>query len=170
MTVTSGERSTPEAKLRESCAAQYAFALLPCVKNVTLLSEVNMTIATQESKQVVEGFWAAMQTNDFKSAGRFLHDDYVLEWPQSGERIRGRENFAAVNEHYPAHGRWEFAVQRIIAEGDEVTSDVSVTDGVITGRAITFSTLRDGKIVHQIEFWPDPFEPAAWRAQWIEKM
>ena len=125
---------------------------------------------TQDSKQIVEGFWAAMQTNDFKAAGEFLHDDYILEWPQSGERIRGRANFVAVNEHYPAHRRWEFTVHRIIAEGDEVVSDVGVTDSAITGRAITFSTLHTGKILRQIEFWPDPFEPAAWRAGWVEKI
>lgn len=125
---------------------------------------------TQESKQVVERFWAAMQTNDFKSAGEYLHDDYILEWPQSGERIRGRANFVAVNENYPAHGRWEFTVHRIIAEGDEVVSDVGVTDGEIAGRAITFSTVRAGKIVRQTEFWPDPFGPPAWRAGWVEKI
>lgn len=125
---------------------------------------------TQESKQIVEGFWAAMQTNDFKAAGDFLHDDYVLEWPQSGERIRGRANFVAVNEHYPAHGRWEFTIHHIIAEGGEVVSDVSVTDGAITGRVITFSSVRAGKILLQTEFWPDRFAPAAWRAEWVEKI
>ncbi|HJR78494.1 MAG TPA: nuclear transport factor 2 family protein [Anaerolineales bacterium] len=128
-----------------------------------------MTDIEQESRRIVEGFWAAMQTNDFKAAGEFLHDQYVLEWPQSGERIRGRANFVSINENYPAHGRWEFRVQRIIAEGNQVVSDVGVTDGTITGRAITFSTVRDGKIVHQTEFWPDPFEPAAWRAKWVDK-
>lgn len=110
-----------------------------------------------------------MQTNDFKSAGEFLHDDYVLEWPQSGEKIRGRAAFVAVNENYPAQGRWEFTIHQIIAEGEEVVSDVGVTDGVVTGRAITFSIIQNGKIIHQTEFWPDPFEPPAWRAEWIEK-
>jgi len=128
-----------------------------------------MSNPIQDNKQVIRDFWAAMQTNDFQAAGEFLHDDYVLEWPQSGERIRGRANFVAINTNYPAHGRWEFTVHRIIAEGDEVVSDVGVTDGVITGRAITFSTVRDGKIIRQIEFWPDPFEPPAWRAGWVEK-
>ena len=124
----------------------------------------------QDSKQIVERFWAAMQTNDFKAVGEFLHDDFILEWPQSGERIRGRTNFVAINEHYPAHGRWEITIHRIIGEGDEVVSDVGVTDGAIIGRAITFSTIRDGKILHQTEFWPDPYEPAAWRAGWVEKI
>ena len=129
-----------------------------------------MTTNTETSKQIVEGFWAAMQTNDFKAVGEWLHEDYLLEWPQSGERIHGRANFVAINEKYPAHGRWEFTVHRILAEGDEVVSDVEATDGAITGRAITFSTIRDGKIVHQIEFWPDPFEPPAWRTQWVDKI
>ena len=129
-----------------------------------------MASTIQDSKQVVERFWEAMQTNDFKAAGYFLHSDYILEWPQSGERIRGRANFVAINENYPAHGRWEFTIHRILAEGDEVVSDVSVTDSVVTGRAITFSTIRDGKIFRQTEFWPDPFEPADWRVQWVEKI
>ena len=129
-----------------------------------------MSVNPEESKQVVERFWATMQTNDFKAAGELLHDDYTLEWPQSRERIRGRANFIAVNENYPAHGRWKFTIHRILAEGNEVVSDVDVTDGVIAARVITFSTIQEGKILHQTEFWPDPFEPAEWRAQWIERV
>ena len=126
-------------------------------------------MSKEEVKQIIEQFWTAMQANDFKAAAAFLHDEYILEWPQSSEQIRGRENFVAVNENYPAHGRWDFTVHRILADGDQVVSDVSVTDGVIRGRAITFSTIRDGKIVYQLEFWPDPFDAPAWRANWVEK-
>jgi ketosteroid isomerase-like protein len=124
---------------------------------------------TSDSKQIVQAFWTAMQTNDFQAAGQLLHDDYILDWPQSAERIRGRMNFVAVNENYPAHGRWQFTIHRIIAEGNEAVSDVEVTDGTITARAITFSTVQDGKIIRQIEFWPDAFEAPAWRARWVER-
>ena len=110
-----------------------------------------------------------MQTNDFRLASKFLHDNYILDWPQSGERVLGPANFVAINEHYPAQGRWEFTVHALIAEGNQVVSDVTVTDGTITGRAITFSTIQDGTILRQTEFWPDPFEPPGWRALWAEK-
>ena len=129
-----------------------------------------MTSADNSSKQIVEQFWTTMGSNDFRAAGELLHDEYVLEWPQSGERIRGRANFVAVNEHYPAAGRWHFTLQRVIAEGDAVVTEITVTDGMIKARAITFSTVREGKIAHQTEYWPDPFEPAAWRTQWVEHM
>jgi ketosteroid isomerase-like protein len=119
-------------------------------------------------KQIVQQFWNAMMTNDFYAAAQLLHDDFVLEWHQSGERIRGRENFAKINSAYPASGRWRFTIHALIAEGDTVVSDVSVTDGVRQDRVITFSTIRDGKIWKQIEFWPEAFKAPAWRATWVE--
>src|ERR1041384_119771 len=118
-----------------------------------------MANGSQNPKQIVQEFWEAMQANDFHAAAEFFHDDYILEWPQSGERIRGRANFVAINENYPAHGRWEFTIYRMLVEDNNVVSDVGVTDGVITGRVITFSTIQNGKILRQLEFWPDPFEP-----------
>jgi limonene-1,2-epoxide hydrolase len=122
------------------------------------------------NKQVLEIFWATMATNDFHAVAQLLHDDYILEWPQSGERICGRDNFSAVNTFYPAEGKWTFKINHIAADGDLVVTDVSVSDGKRQDRAITFSTIRDGKIWKQVEFWPEAFEAPAWRAQWVEKI
>lgn len=122
------------------------------------------------SHEVVQAFWEAMQRNDFRAAGDLLADDYLLEWPQSGERVRGRANFVAVNAEYPAVGRWHFAINHVVTEGELVVTDVSVRDeGSTCGRVITFSTVRAGQIARQVEFWPDPFAPAEWRAQWVER-
>ena len=121
-------------------------------------------------KQILENFWEMMNTNDFYAVAELLHDEYVLEWPQSGERIRGREHFAALNACYPTRGKWQFTVNQILAEGDRVVTDVTVTDGARTDRAITFSTVRDGKIWKQVEFWPEPFEAPAWRMRWVERI
>lgn len=127
-------------------------------------------MTSEENRRIVEQFWAAMNTNDFRAAVEWLHDDYVLDWPQSGERVRGRTNFAAINENYPAAGRWQFTIHRLIADEYCVATDVSVTDGLIQARVITFSEIRDGRIVRQTEYWPDPFEAATWRAQWAERV
>ena len=115
------------------------------------------------SKETVRAFWQAMATNDFHRAAEWLHDEFVLEWPQSGERITGPKMFAAMNTAYPSHGAWQFTIHQLLEEGDVVVSDVSVTDGVQKGRAITFSTIENGKIRYQREFWPDPFPAPAWR-------
>ncbi|MFN8413518.1 MAG: nuclear transport factor 2 family protein [Anaerolineales bacterium] len=120
-------------------------------------------------KKILETFWKTMETNDFYAASQLLHDDYLLEWPQSGERIRGRDHFAAMNSFYPTEGTWHFTINHIVAENDLVVTDVSVTDGTVHDRCITFSTVRDGKIWKQIEFWPDSFEAPEWRAKWVER-
>ena len=107
-----------------------------------------------------------MNTNDFRAAGRLLSESYVLEYPQSGETFYGRENFARINEHYPANGLWQFTVHQLVAESSEVVTDVSVTDSVIGARVITFSTVEDGFIARQREFWPEPFDAPEWRRAW----
>ena len=127
-----------------------------------------MTDSAQRAVEVVREYWARMETNDFRHAAEMLAEDFVLDWPQSRERIRGREDFARVNEEYPAHGRWEFTVHRIVGDDEVAVSDVSVTDGVIAARAITFSTVRDGLIMHQTEFWPDPYPAPENRKHLVE--
>ena len=122
-----------------------------------------------DNKKLLEHFWDLMRTNDFYTAAELFHDEFMLEWPQSGERIRGRENFAVLNSAFPAEGRWHFTINQIVAEGDMVVTDVTVTDGKRTDRAITFSTIKEGKIWKQVEFWPEPFDAPEWRAQWVEK-
>lgn len=124
----------------------------------------------KKPKEIIELFWLAMQGNDFYKASELLHDDFILEWHQSGERIRGRENFAKLNTAYPTQGLWHFTINSIVTEGDLVVSDVSVTDGIRNDRVITFSTVRDGRIWKQVEFWPEPFESPEWRAPWVEKI
>ena len=122
----------------------------------------------QASASVVREFWRLMATNDFHSVKAVLADDFVLDWPQSGERIVGPENFAVVNAEYPTEGVWSFAIRRLVAQGPEVVTHVEVTDGKQSGEAISFFHLSGGKIQSIVEYWPDPFEPAANRKHLVE--
>jgi hypothetical protein len=122
------------------------------------------------NRQVLENFWGTMATNDFHAAAQLLHEESTLDWPQSGERIRGRNHFALINTHHPADGPWQYTINTIMAENDVVVTDVPVINGRRRDRAITFSAVRDGKIWKQVEFWPEPFEMPAWRADWVEEI
>lgn len=112
------------------------------------------------SRAVVAAFWAAMQANDWDAAAAQLSPDCEIDWPCSGERIVGRSNFAAVQARYPTNtGHWSFDVHRVVADGDTVVSEVTVTDGEQSARAIVFCEVAGGHIVHQVEYWPAPYEP-----------
>ena len=117
---------------------------------------------------VAREFWRLMGTNDFHAVGAILADDFVLEWPQSNERIRGRARFATMNIGFPAKGRWVFTINRVVGSEMEAVTDVSVTDGSRHDRAITFFTVRDGKITRIVEYWPEPFAAASNRSHLVE--
>ena len=107
--------------------------------------------------EVTREFWRLMATNDFDSVAAVLAPNFVLEWPQSKERIRGAERFARMNQEFPAHGRWQFTINRLVGGESEAVSDVTVTDGVQVARAISFFTVAQGKIIRLVEFWPEPY-------------
>jgi ketosteroid isomerase-like protein len=117
---------------------------------------------------VVHEFWRLMATNDFASVAGVLAPTFVLEWPQSNERIRGPERFVTMNAEYPAHGPWRFTINRVVGDEGEVATDVSVTDGAQHARAISFFTVADGRITRLVEYWPEPFAARADRAHLAE--
>ena len=120
------------------------------------------------AEDVVREYWRLMATNDFAAVAAVLAHDFVLEWPQSNERIRGAANFVRMNAEYPSHGPWRFEVHRIVASQTTAVSVVGVTDGVQTGRALSFFTVSQGKISRLLEFWPEPYAAPANRAHLVE--
>lgn len=62
-----------------------------------------------------------------------------------------------MNEQYPAYGRWQFTVNRIVGNDSEAVSDVSVTDGTQKARVISFFKVENGMISRMVEYWPDDF-------------
>ncbi|PQV44866.1 nuclear transport factor 2 family protein [Paraburkholderia sp. BL21I4N1] len=129
-----------------------------------------MTQSTENAVHVVQAFWRLMATNDFRSVTAVLADDFVLEWPQSNERIRGVANFAQFNAEYPAQGRWIFTINRIVGNEKDAVSDVSITDSVLQARAISFFTVEHGKIARVVEYWPEPYEPPFDRTRLVERI
>jgi ketosteroid isomerase-like protein len=123
------------------------------------------------AENVVREFWQRMATNDFSSVQAVLADDFVLEWPQSNERIRGPANFVRMNAEYPTHGRWTFDLRRFIAGETEVVTQVAITDGIQSAEAISFFTITEaGRISRLVEFWPEPFAAPENRRHLTEPM
>ena len=121
------------------------------------------------SRELVRRFWAAMQANDWKSAAGFLGPQCVIDWPCSGERIVGRDNFVAVQVRYPTNtGRWNFDVHRLVAEGNVVVSEVTVSDGEQSALVVAFSDVDGDQIVRQVEYWPAAYDPMPGREDLME--
>jgi len=65
----------------------------------------------QEIRAALDQHWAASDANDFETEHRIYHEDAVLEYPQSGERTRGRRNIQNQRASQPSKKRFtrEFA-------------------------------------------------------------
>lgn len=97
------------------------------------------------------------------------HEDYVMEMPQSGERIRGRDAMRAFQEAYPNPPTIQ--PRRVVGSGDvwviEGRSDYG--DGQIFDVA-DIVEFRDGRIWRETRYYAEPFDAPQWRAEWVERM
>ena len=95
-------------------------------------------------------------------------EDCVVEWPQSGERIRGKENLLALREAYPA--RVEFELRRVIGRRDLGVSEYGIRYDGKPVNVVSIVEFGDGKVIRETHYFADPFPPPEWRAQWVERM
>jgi hypothetical protein len=126
------------------------------------------TMGDHEIRAALKRHWSMTGPTD-PMGYEIYHDDMVLEFPQSGERIRGLANVRAFRTAYPA--RVTFAIRRHLGGGDIWVTELVVTyDGKKSINAVSIMEFRDGKVAKETLYFGDPFEPPAWRAQWVERM
>ena len=70
----------------------------------------------QNIRAALDRHWAASDANDFEAEHEIYHDDAVLEYPQSGERIRGRRNIQA--SRFAQRNKKRFRARRILGAAD----------------------------------------------------
>jgi hypothetical protein len=119
-----------------------------------------------EIRAALARHWAASDANDFGVEHQIYREDAVLEYPQSGERIRGRLKIQASREAQP--NRKRFTVRRILGAGDIwITEYVLSYDGQ-PSYTVSIMEFLDGKVARETQYFGDPFEPGPSRAQWVE--
>jgi hypothetical protein len=108
-------------------------------------------------------------TDDFVQSSEIYADDAVLEFPQGGERIRGKANITAFRSAYPA--RVTFDVQRTIGRQDLWVNEYIIRyDDQTSLNVVGIMEFRDDRVVRERIYFGEPWEPPAWRAQWVEPM
>jgi hypothetical protein len=130
------------------------------------MSQSGVGSQDKEIRAALEAHWSASDANDFEREHEIYREEAVLEYPQSGELIRGRRNIQASRKAQPNAKR--FMVRRIVGVGDLwVTEFILTYDGRPT-YSISVMEFLDRKVAHETQYFADAFEPGASRAQWVE--
>jgi hypothetical protein len=121
-----------------------------------------------EIRAALDRHWAASDANDLETEHSVYHEDAVLEYPQSGERTRGRLNIQNQRASQPSKKR--FAVRRIVGGGDIWITELVIAYDGKPSYTVSIMEFRGDKVTRETQYFADPFAAPAWRAQWVERM
>jgi SnoaL-like domain len=119
----------------------------------------------------VAELWGRIQARDWDGVGELLAEDFELEWPSAGLRLRGRTNFVEFNRRYPEG--WSIEVLRIVEGGDAAVSEVRVPHPTVGPHyALSFFEIEGGLLARAREYWVEERheEPPPDRARWFESI
>jgi hypothetical protein len=130
-----------------------------------------------DMQQLAAAYEAALKSGDLGQLTRLAHeygtDDFVQEWPQSGERLT-KENSIKLLESYAGMSggpQPKFTYKRMLGGGDTfvVEGSIDYGDGVPVSY-VGVGEIRDGKVAKLTEYFANPFPAPEWRAAFVEKM
>jgi SnoaL-like domain len=121
-----------------------------------------------QTRAAIEEHWRASEGGDAATEEAIYAAEAILDYPQSGERFRGRATITAQRGGHPAARH--FTILRITGSGNLWVSECEITyDGVPTS-SVSIMEFADEHVVHETQYFADPFSAPAWRAALAEPM
>jgi ketosteroid isomerase-like protein len=131
-------------------------------------TEQSSAARDREIRAALDQHWAASDANDFETEHLIYREDAVLDYPQSGERTRGRHNIQCQRASQPSNKR--FTVRRIIGSGDLWVTELILTYDGKPSDTVSIMEFNGDKVARETQYFADPFRAPAFRAQWVERM
>ncbi|MGE5443786.1 MAG: nuclear transport factor 2 family protein [Ignavibacteriales bacterium] len=124
-------------------------------------------MGSQENRAALDQHWAASASGDLQTEHNIYHDNVLCEYPQSGEKIYGRRNLQALRGHHPGKPSG-FTIRRIVGVDDLWVTEYMIKYEDKTFQTVSIMEFQDGKVIHETQYFAEPFEAPAWRSQWVQ--
>jgi len=126
---------------------------------------------TQEEqiREALNAHWQASAVGDANAEHDIYEDGAICDYPQSGERILGRKNLQALRSHHPGKPSG-FNVRRILGQGNLWITEYTITYQGKPSYTVSIMEFRNGKVMHETQYFADPFEAPVWRKQWVQQI
>lgn len=122
----------------------------------------------QHILEALNAHWHASAAGDVNAEHDIYDDNAICEYPQSGERILGRGNLQALRSHHPGKPSG-FHVRRIVGKGDLWITEYTINYQGRAAFTVSIMEFQGGKVVHETQYFADPFQAPAWRSQWVQR-
>ena len=126
-------------------------------------------MSEEQIREALNAHWQASAAGDVNTEHDIYADGAICDYPQSGERILGRKNLQALRSHHPGKPSG-FNIRRMIGSGDLWITEYIINYQEKPAYTVSIMEFRDGKVVHETQYFADPFEAPSWRTQWVQKM
>ena len=123
----------------------------------------------EQIRDLLDGHGRASAAGDAAAEHDIYEDDLICDYPQSGERILGRSNLEALRSHHPGTPSG-FNVRRILGQGNLWITEYTIAYRDKTAYTVSIMEFRNGKVVHETQYFADPFEAPAWRSKWVQRI
>ena len=124
--------------------------------------------ADSQKKAALEEHWQASERGDTEAEHAIYSSDAILDYPQSGERFRGRDTISAQRGGHPAERH--FTVLRIVGGGDLWISECIITYDGAPSYSVSIMEFANGHVIHETQYFAAPFGAPEWRMELAEPM
>src|SRR6478752_3910632 len=111
-------------------------------------------VRDEEIRAALDQHWAASDANDFETEHRIYREDAVLEYPQSGERIRGRRNIQIRRSNQPINKG--FAARRVSGTGGRWVTEYSLRYDGKPSYSVSIMEFTRGKAARETQYFSEP--------------
>jgi hypothetical protein len=123
--------------------------------------------ASERIETALRQHWAASAAGN-QDIEHEIYDEHVIcDYPQSGESIHGKRNLQNLRSHHPDHPTG-FNIRRLFGSGKLWITEYAITYQGRSFFTISIMEFENYKVVHETQYFAEPFDPPEWRAQWVE--
>lgn len=126
-----------------------------------------MDMSEQQIRAALQQHWSASAAGDLDAEHDIYQENAVCEYPQSGERILGRENLKNLRGHHPGHPSG-FTLRRISGSGNLWVTEYVIDYKGKPAYTVSIMEFENGKCRRETQYFADPFDAPSSRAQWVE--
>ena len=131
--------------------------------------QLESSVQEEQTREALNTHWRASAAGDANAEHDIYADDAICDYPQSGERILGRKNLQALRSHHPGKPSG-FTVKRILGKENLWITEYTITYQGRPAFTVSIMEFHNCKVVHETQYFADPFDAPAWRTQWVQRI